>query len=121
MANCIFPKEFGKVSGTLASSKHVDIVGRQYTQKLVASVTASGKQKIYMRRYYERCTQPSAAELAARQKFKDAAAYWKALDESQVHAYAGEFRRGKYKYNGKKYASLRGYVVARFCKNDLIE
>ena len=120
MANCLFPKEFGKVSGTLASSKHVDIDGRQYTQKLVAAVTSSGKQKLYLRRYYERATPVSPSEIVARQKFTNAANFWKELDQDMKNLYAGEFKKCRYTYNGKKYGTLRGYVIARYYKDDLI-
>ena len=62
---------------------------------------------------YERKAKVTAGELAARQKFQTATMAIRALTEEQRTAYAREWKKAGYKFNGKKYATLRGYIMAR--------
>ena len=121
MASCEFPKAFGKVRGTLSEARKQDIKGRWYTEKLVAYVTPSGKQKIRIQKYYDRPGTISDKELGLRKRFSDAARFYSALTEADKERYYRLWRKDNLKYNGKKYATLRGYVVARFYACDIIE
>ena len=62
---------------------------------------------------YERKAAVTAGELAARQKFQTIALAIKALPEEQRMKYQREWQKNSYKFNGKKYATLRGYIMAR--------
>ena len=62
---------------------------------------------------YERKAAVTAGELAARQKFQTATMALQALTEEQRLAYAREWKAANYKFNGKQYATLRGYIMAR--------
>ena len=62
---------------------------------------------------YERKAKVTAGELAARQKFQTATMAIRALTEEQRTAYAREWKAAHYKFNGKKYNTLRGYIMAR--------
>ena len=62
---------------------------------------------------YERKAAVTAGELAARQKFQTATMALQALTEEQRLAYAREWKAARYKFNGKQYATLRGYIMAR--------
>ena len=121
MASCEFPKAFGKVRGTLSETRKRDIHGEWYTEKLVAYVTPSGKQKIRIQKYYDRPGTISDKELGLRQRFSDAARFYAALTEAEKEQYHRLWRSDNHKYRGKKYATLRGYVVARFYAYDIIE
>lgn len=121
MASCEFPKAFGKVRGTLSEARKQDIKGRWYTEKLVAYVTPSGKQKIRIQKYYDRPGAVSDKELGLRKRFSDAARFYSALTEDEKERYYRLWRKDNLKYNGKKYATLRGYIVARFYAYDIIE
>ena len=135
MASCEFPKAFGKVRGTLSEARKQDIHGRWYTEKLVAYVTPSGKQKIRIQKYYDRPGTISDKELglrkrfsdaarfysALRKRFSDAARFYSALTEAEKEQYYRLWRKDNLKYRGKKYATLRGYIVARFYAYDIIE
>ena len=120
MANAEFLKAFGKVRGTISSRKVKDHDGTVYTEKLVAYVTPSGKQKIGIRRYSGRASAPSENELNARKRFAEAAAFWRSLSDAQKQDYHDEWRRGNHSFRGKKYGTLRGYVIARFYAGDVI-
>ena len=69
---------------------------------------------------YERKTPLSSNELAARGRFAQAAAYLNNLSDEQKHRYCVEFSRNKYTFNGKKYSTVRGYIIARFYAGELI-
>ena len=62
---------------------------------------------------YERKAKVTAGELAARQKFQTATMAIQALTEEQRTDYAREWKAAHYKFNGKKYNTLRGYIMAR--------
>ena len=119
MANAEFLKAFGKVRGTISSRKVKDYDGTVYTEKLVAYVTPSGKQKIGIRRYAGRASAPSENEIKARKRFAEAAAYWRNLTNSQKQHFHVEWCRGNCSFRGKKYGTLRGYVIARFYAGDI--
>ena len=69
---------------------------------------------------YERKTPLSSNELAARGRFTQAAAYVNSLSDEQKHRYSVEFSRDKYTFNGKKYSTVRGYIIARFYAGEII-
>ena len=120
MANAEFPKAFGKVRGAISSRKVKDYDGTVYTEKLVAYVTPSGKQKIGIRRYPVRTSAPSEKERAAQQRLAESAQYCKNLPADVREQYAREWKKAGYKYKSKKYGTLRGYIVARFYAGDII-
>ena len=55
----------------------------------------------------------SDKELAIRAIFTKAATAFAAMPENERKQYHDEWKKAGYKFNGKKYNTLRGYVVAR--------
>ena len=113
MANCDF-KGLKNVRGTL-SKRTVRINGQLVTQRVVAMVTSSGKQKIYIREETPRKNPPTSNELLTRQRFCQAqqkAAV--ALNDPQLTAQWKKcwLDSGKKLPNGKKYNTLRGFIMA---------
>ena len=62
---------------------------------------------------YGRRTKPSEAELGTRAKFAQVSHIIKIMPEEQKMAYRKQWVKDKYKFNGKKYATLNGYIRAR--------
>lgn len=121
MAHVEFPKGIQGVSGTLSSRKYKDADGNIVTRKVIVTCSkTTGKQRIYLREYRGRSTMPSPKELAIRERFAQAAAFYSALTEDDKERYYRLWRKDNLKYNGKKYATLRGYIVARFYANDTL-
>ena len=117
MATCSF-NGFEGVRGTIA--KRTTLVdGKRETTRVIAQVR-NGKQRIYIREDKQRSKPISDNEMKARSAFTAAAKYFSALEEWQRAEYHHQWRADKYCYNGKKYTSLRGYVMARFYKGDLL-
>lgn len=69
---------------------------------------------------YERKTPLSDNEIAVRNRFAKAAEYFKNLSNEQKQRYCKEFSRNKYTFNGKKYSTVRGYIIARFYAGETI-
>ena len=117
MANCIF-NGFENVTGTI--SKHVGRCrgGKKVVTRVVAQVR-NGKQKIYFRQDAERKTPLSQNEINARIRFAEASQYCRSLTQQQLDEYNRQGKKTGFKYGGKKYNTLRGYIMARFYKKDL--
>ena len=62
---------------------------------------------------YKRKAAYSENEIATRARFAQIAGMIKALSEEQKAQYQKEWKAANYKFNGKKYNTLRGYVIAR--------
>ena len=72
----------------------------------------NGKQ-IVMQMPRKRTTGPSETELAKRRLFAAVPAALAALTPDQWEEYRQAWRANGYKYKGKKYCTLRGYVFAQ--------
>ena len=75
----------------------------------VKSISPTGK-KTYG---YKRNTALSDKEKAARTRFKRFSEIVAKLSFEEKRRYSNEWRAAKYKFNGKKYVTLRGYIMAR--------
>lgn len=112
MASCEFAGGIKNVRGTI--SKHIIKKGQQaYVTSVVAKVTSSGKQRIYIQQRPVRTKPAGEKELKARTLFAEIIGRVKDLPDEQKELYAKEMKSSKGKFNGKKYATLRGYIVAR--------
>ena len=111
MANCDFLKEIGLVHGTLSKSTHFE-KGKKVTKRVVA-IVRNGKQRVYIRQSTPRSTPPTEKEIIARARFARMSEIYLSLSDETKHKYAQEMKRAKCKFNGKKYSSLRGYIIAR--------
>ena len=62
---------------------------------------------------YERQTPVTKGELAARQRFTEMSLRCKNMPKEQKLAYYHDWKEANYTLNGKKYGTLRGYIIAR--------
>ena len=62
---------------------------------------------------YTRKAAYSENEIASKVRFAQIAGMIKALSEEQKAQYQKEWEAANYKFNGKKYCILRGYIMAR--------
>ena len=76
--------------------------------------------RVYLRDSTPRATPPSAKELHNRGTFALASVYVGGLTAEQLEQYRVAYLGSGCKYKGKKYKTLRGYIFARFCANDLL-
>ena len=115
MANVEFPDYMKGVSGTLTTIT----LGDGTKRKIIVTCSKSGKQRMYFRDYAPRTTKVTEKEQKQRNKFAEAAQFYSNLSEEQLKVYHKEWKRNKYCLDGKKYVTLRGYVVALFIKGKI--
>ena len=71
----------------------------------------NGKQ-IVMQKPRKRSTAPSAEEVARQRRFAEVQAVYNTLTPEKMEQYRAAWKASGYKYNGKKYCTLRGYIFA---------
>ena len=113
MAKCDFADNVKNVRGTLSKTVHYEH-GQKIVKRVVAQVTPSGKQRIFIRQDAIRTTPYSDKEIAQQTRFKQAADYYYHLDETTKMAYAAAWKKNNHMFNGKKYATLRGFIIANY-------
>ena len=62
---------------------------------------------------YTRTAKLSDNEKLARSRFAKASEVFKNMTQDEKMRYNKEWKTAKYKFNGKKYNTLRGYIIAR--------
>lgn len=113
MANCDFAGGVQNVRGTISKSTSINKKGERVTTRVIAMMRG-GKQRVYIRRDRERSTPVTDKELRARARFKEFSQMYTNMSDEQKSKYKKEWKRALYKFNGKKYNTLRGYIMARF-------
>ncbi|MBR0065827.1 MAG: hypothetical protein IJQ06_09585 [Paludibacteraceae bacterium] len=76
----------------------------------------NGRQLV-MQMPKQRCSAPSEKELERRRRFAEAQAVYNSLTPEERAQYAEAWKAGGYKYKGKKYCTLRGFVFAVIYKD----
>ena len=112
MADCKFLNGNALVSGTLKREVYY-VDGVKHIKRLEARVTKSGKQKIYIRYDVPSNRKPSSNMTMAMSRFTMASGIFKNMPHEEKMRYHKEWKAAKYKFNGKEYATLRGYIIAR--------
>ena len=107
------------ISGAMNVANGRQMVFKTFQRK-AADGTVKEETRLYMMDRKQRKTPLSENEMNARLRFKQATDYFNALEEWQRADYHHQWIADKHCYNGKKYGTLRGYIIARFYKNDLI-
>ena len=108
------PAGIKSISGAIKQPNGAQIVFRTFTKPAVGRKPGETETRAYFMPKRERSTPPTEKELAARQRFADATLYFQTLSNGQREMYAKAWKRDKYMFNGKKYATLRGYLVAHY-------
>jgi len=109
------PAGIKSISGAIKQSDGSKLVFKTFTRPSVNRKKGETETRAYLIPKRERATPPSMRELAVRQRFVNASLYFQTLTNFQREMYAKAWKRDKYMFNGKKYATLRGYIVAHYC------
>ena len=108
------PAGIKSISGSVKQRNGSLLVFKTFTRPAVGRKPGETETRAYFMPKRERYTTPSEKEMAARQRFAKAALYFQTLSNEQRERYAKAWKRDKYMFNGKKYATLRGYIVAHY-------
>ena len=69
---------------------------------------------------YTRKSKPTPKEIAARDRFAKASDAYKAMTDEQLKQYQIEWKAARFILNGKKYNTLRGYIIARLYADQVV-
>ena len=110
------PPGIESISGSMKSKNGVRIVYKTYTKPSIKRPGGKPETRAYFvpESSYQRRTPISQKEISNRSKFRDASLYWLNLSDKLKKSYYDDWKRSKYMFNGKKYKTLRGYVIARY-------
>ena len=104
------------ISGSFKSKNGKKLVFKTYNRKGCKPET-----RAYFMERNERKSAPTEKECAQRKRMADAAAYLYNLSDEQKKAYHEAWLAGGYMFEGKKYVTLRGYIMARCMKNKTLD
>lgn len=62
---------------------------------------------------YKRKSAVTKGEMESRGRFKRVSEIYASLSDETRHRYHREWNNARYMFNGKKYCTLRGYIIAR--------
>lgn len=108
MAKIDLPKGIASISGTLSKNNYGKLLAKTFKRADGTTFT-----RLYSMPNTQRSTPVSPKELAIRGRFEQAAKECAALSDKQKARYAREWEKHNYTFNGKKYGTLRGYIIAR--------
>lgn len=99
------------------SGKSGNIIFKTYTRR-----DGTTETRAYLRPIggYERSTPATEKELACRERFAAFSKFWIGLPSDNKRRYYQLWKEAGYIYHGKMYATLRGYVMARYYALDLL-
>ena len=95
--------------------------GKQLVFKTFTRRDGRRETRAYFMEARKRRTVPSVKECAQRRLLAEASQYVTNLSDKQKKAYHAAWKASEYMFNGKKYLSFRGYVMARYMKNEKLD
>lgn len=101
-----------RISGSFKSRDGKQLVFKTYSRR-----GGQPETRAYMMESRKRVSAPSEKERAQRQLLSEASQYVMHLTEEEKKAYHTAWKASGYMFNGKKYGTFRGYVMARYMKN----
>ena len=102
----------GKCGGILFKTfKRPD--GKKQTRAYILPQKGWDNRKKKITYGYTRTSKLSEKETAARNRFAQASEVFKNMTQDEKMKYAKEMKAAKFKFNGKEYHTLRGYIIAR--------
>ena len=110
------PRGIASISGTFCQSRD----GRKLVAKTFRRADGTKETRMYWMDKQQRSTPVTAKESANRQRMAQASQFFLNLSPADKERYAQEMKAHKYRFDGKEYSTLRGYVIARFYKNALL-
>ena len=110
------PRGIASISGTFCRARD----GRKLVAKTFRRADGTTETRMYWMAPQQRSTPVTEQETSNRSRFAQAALFFRQLSDEDKQRYAQEMKKHNYRFDGKDYASLRGYVMARFYKNAIL-
>ena len=103
------------ISGSIKQKNGTRIIFKTFT-KPSANRKSDKETRMYIMPPQKRTSPVSEKELKHRARFAQAADLVARMPEDEKKRIAEEWRKNKYMYNGKKYKSFRGFLLAKAMK-----
>ena len=103
------------ISGSIKQKNGSRIVFKTFSKPSV-NRKSDKETRMYLIPPYKRTSPVTKNELRQRTRFAQAADLVARMPEDEKKRIAEEWRQNKYKYNGKKYKSFRGFLLAKAMK-----
>ena len=117
---CTLMPGIESISGSVKGKNGTLLIFKTYKRP---SAIRKGKTetRVYLTKKQPRTKPLSENEIACRVRFAAAGAYVASLSDEQRKQYKEEWMRSDYLFNGKRYATLKGYIMARFYAGAIID
>lgn len=101
------------ISGSVKGANGSRLIFKTYSRPSV-NHKRKVETRVYLSHKKMRSTPLSANEIVCRARFAEARTYATNLSDEQRKQYHDEWKRSDYLFNGKRYVTLKGYIMARF-------
>ena len=110
---CTLMSGIESISGSIKGENGSRLIFKTFRRPSVNRPNKT-ETRCYISQKKERTKPLSANEIACRARFAEARAFATNLSDEQRQQYREEYVRSKFLFNGKRYATLKGYIMARF-------
>jgi hypothetical protein len=115
---CTLSPGIESISGSVKGLNGSRLIFKTYKRPSVNRPNKT-ETRCYLSHKQVRKTPLSDNEIACRARFAEARAFAANLSDEQRQQYHDEWKRSGYLFNGKTYATLKGYIMARFYAENL--
>ena len=110
---CVLVPGIESLSGSVKGKNGSRLIFKTYSRPSVNRKSKT-ETRCYLSHKQQRTKPLSDKEIACREWFSAARTYAANLSDEQAQRYYDEWKRSDYLFNGKRYATLKGYIMARF-------
>ena len=110
---CTLMPGIESISGSVKGENGSRLIFKTYKRPSVNRPNKT-ETRVYLSQKKKRTKPLSENEIACREWFSAARTYAANLSDEQARQYYDEWKRSDYLFNGKRYATLKGYIMARF-------
>ena len=115
---CTLTPGIESLSGSVKGKNGSRLIFKTYSRPSVNRKSKT-ETRCYLSHKQTRTKPLSDNEIACRARFAEARAFAANLSDEQRQQYHDEWKRSDYLFNGKTYATLKGYIMARFYAENL--
>ena len=109
---CTLIPGIASISGSIKQKDGRKIIFKTYRTPSIHREGGKPETRMYLMDRQVRKTPPSEKELKVRCYFVKAQAWLKAMPQEKIDDYHKQWTDAKYTWRGKKYGTLRGFIMA---------
>lgn len=110
---CTLMSGIESISGSIKGENGSRLIFKTFRRPSVNRPNKT-ETRVYLSQKKKRTKPLSDKEIACQARFTAARTFAANLTDEQAQRYYDEWKRSEYLFNGKRYATLKGYIMARF-------